>query len=256
MVHSDRLRQVRVVEDRDKIGTVISENVNDSDPRTIFPLQAALGWTIAQNLFINERNLLVEGPSELIYLKMLSFALEQAGKEGLREDVTIVPVGGLDKVATFIALLGASGLQLAVFHDYSGTPEQKLMDMTRQKLIPPKSILNASQFRDLKNPGVNGTSSDIEDLFDIKFYLDQFSKAFEKQLAAKIPTEADLPAGDRIVERIERWLKANAILLRPSGGFNHYAVAAFVGSHPPKSFPADTLKRFEALFGKINSLYQ
>ena len=64
MVHSDRLNQVCVVEDVDKVGTIISDNVSDSDPRTIFPLQAALGWTIAQNLFISERNLLVEGPSE------------------------------------------------------------------------------------------------------------------------------------------------------------------------------------------------
>src|SRR5207253_372115 len=58
MVHSDRLHQVRVVEDKVKVGTVISDNVSGSDPRTIFPLQAALGWTIAQNLFISERNLL------------------------------------------------------------------------------------------------------------------------------------------------------------------------------------------------------
>jgi hypothetical protein len=37
---------------------------------------------------------------------------------GLRDDVTIVPVGGLDKVVTFVALLGANGLKLAVLHDY------------------------------------------------------------------------------------------------------------------------------------------
>src|SRR5205814_2796587 len=111
MVFSDRLHQVRVVEDKIKIGTVISDNVSGSDPRTIFPLQAALGWTIAQNLFISKRNLLVEGPSELIYLQAVSSLLEKQGMMALREDVTIVPVGGLDKVATFVALLGANGLK-------------------------------------------------------------------------------------------------------------------------------------------------
>jgi len=255
MVNSDRLHQVRVVEDRDKVGTVISDNLNDSGPRTIFPLQAALGWTIAQNLFISQCNLLVEGPSELIYLQMLSAALEQAGREGLRQEVTIVPVGGLDKVATFVALLGANGLQLAVLHDYSGAPDQRLTDLTRQKLIQAKCILNASQFRDLKKIGVNGPNSDIEDLFDIKFYLDHFSKTFEKQLAGNIPAEADLPSGDRVVERLERWLKAKSIQTRPSGGFNHYAVAAHLSSHAPKTFPAETLKRFEALFRTINGLF-
>ncbi|MCX7178267.1 MAG: AAA family ATPase, partial [Proteobacteria bacterium] len=91
MVHSDRLHQVRIVEDQLKLGTVISENLGGSDPRTIFPLQAALGWTVAQNLFISERNLLVEGPSELIYLQAMSGLLEADDTGGLRDDVTIVP---------------------------------------------------------------------------------------------------------------------------------------------------------------------
>src|SRR6185436_19444582 len=43
MIHSDRLMQVRLVEDRKEVGTVISENAYASDPRTIFPLKAALG---------------------------------------------------------------------------------------------------------------------------------------------------------------------------------------------------------------------
>src|SRR4029079_9891780 len=69
MIHSDRLMQVRLVEDRKEVGTVISENAYASDPRTIFPLKAALGWTIAQNLFISQRNLLVEGTSDMIFLE-------------------------------------------------------------------------------------------------------------------------------------------------------------------------------------------
>lgn len=119
MIHSDRLHQVRLVEDQLKVGTVISSNLNGSDPRTIFPLQAALGWTIAQNLFISERNLLVEGPSELIYLQVASSLFDAKGTPGLRADLTIVPTGGLDNVATFVSLLGASGLKLAVLHDLS-----------------------------------------------------------------------------------------------------------------------------------------
>ena len=57
----DQFPRVRLVEDRRDIGTVITDTVVGADKRTLFPLQAALGWTIAQNLFISERNLLVEG---------------------------------------------------------------------------------------------------------------------------------------------------------------------------------------------------
>ncbi len=209
MVHSDRLPEVRTVEDRASSGTVISDNVSWSDERTVFPLQAALGWTIAQNLFISERNLLVEGPADLLYLQVVSSILESSGQTGLRDDITIVPTGGLDKVVTFIALLGANQLKLAVLHDYRGTPEQKLLDLVRQKT----------------------------------------------QLAGVKIKEVDLPPGDRIVDRIERYLVTYGIKLRPSGGFNHYLAASAFARNPPTTLDADTLARFEALFKAVNALF-
>lgn len=254
LIHSDRLHQVRTVEDRDRVGTVISENVSGSDPRTIFPLQAALGWTIAQNLFIAERNLLVEGPSDLIYLKTVSSILESKGKVGLQENITIVPTGGLDKVVTFVALLGANGLKLAILHDFRGTPEQKLMDLVKEKMISSKAVLNASQYRDLKNLGNDGQASDTEDLFAVSVYLDYFNRAFAKLLNGRVVTESDLPPGDRIIGRLEKFLSQNGIQLRPSGGFNHYTVASYFANHPPTKLDADTLKRFECLFTRVNSL--
>lgn len=255
MVHSDRLNQVRVVEDQKTIGTIISDNISGSDPRTIFPLQAALGWTIAQHLFISERNLLVEGPSDLIYLKSVSALLETQGRTGLRDDVTIVPVGGLDKVVTFIALLGANGLKLAVLHDYRGAPEQKLMDLVKQKMISPKALLNASQFRDLKNIGKSGQSTDTEDLFESALYLKYFNGAFAKPLKGTAINEADLPSGDRIIDRLERHIATKGIQIRPSGGFNHYGVASYFVSNPPTSLDSNTLKRFEALFNAVNTFF-
>jgi hypothetical protein len=255
MVHSERLHQVRMVEDKVDQGTVITDNVSSSDPRTIFPLQAALGWTIAQNLFISEKNLLVEGPSDLIYLKSVSAMLEKAGRTALREDITIVPAGGLDKVVTFIALLGASGLKLAVFHDHHGAPEQSLMELVKQKMISPKAILNASQFRDLKKIGTTGQSSDTEDLFDPALYVDYFNKAYPKELKKSPQDVTALPKGDRIIERIERYLKEQSISVRPTPGFNHYLPASAFASNPPAKLDDDTLQKFEHLFKAVNDLF-
>jgi hypothetical protein len=251
MVHSDRLGQVRIVEDRKDVGTVITSELSGSNARTVFPLQAALGWTIAQNLFIGRRNLLVEGASELAYLNLLSAALERAGKRGLRDDVTLVPVGGLDKVATFIALLGANELELVVLHDYRGAPEQKLADLVREKIIRDRAILTPAPFRAAPN---TNKASDIEDLFDESMYLEAFTKAYAKPLKGATMTVAGLPPGDRIVDRIERDLATRGITVRPSGGFNHYVPAAYLAANPP-TFDAATLKRFAALFDKINGLF-
>ena len=255
MVNSDRLHQVRLVEDRKVEGTVVSENLMGADQRTIFPLQAALGWTIAQNLFISERNLLVEGPSELNYLQAVSALLETDGGGGLRDDVTIVPTGGLDNLATFVSLLNASGLQLAVLHDYKGSPEQKLTGLVKDKLLSGKALFNASQFRDLANLGASGQPSDIEDLLPVGTYLSYFNAAFAKQLAGAAVTEADLPPGDRVIVRIEQSLKAKGITLRPSGGFNHFLPSSRFSSAPPQSLDADTAARFRALFVAVNGIF-
>jgi hypothetical protein len=255
MVHSDRLGQVRIVEDQPTAGTVISESLSGSDARSAFPLQAALAWSITENLFISECSLLVQGPSDLIYLKALSARLEARGRIGLREDIIIVPTCGLDKVVTFVALLGANRLKLAVLHHYRGEPEQKLMDLVKQKMISANAVLNTSQFRDLANIRSEIQATDTEDLFDPALYVEYFNNAFAKPLSGVAIRYTDLPSGDRIVDRLERYLEAKQIRIRPSGGFNRYVVASYFASYPPLVLDADTLKRFEELFKAVNALF-
>jgi hypothetical protein len=87
-----------------------------SDPKTLSPLKVALGWTVTQNLFIGKQDLLVEGPAELVYLQAVTAMLEYQRKSGLRDDIVIVPTGGLGKVVTCVALLADKGVELAVLH--------------------------------------------------------------------------------------------------------------------------------------------
>ncbi|XXT16037.1 AAA family ATPase [Sorangium sp. So ce429] len=289
MVHSDRLHQVRLVEDRKDLGTMITEDVSSSDPRTIFPLQAALGYTIAQNLFISKRNLLVEGPADLLYLQQASSVLDKFGRMGLRGDVTIVPTGGLDNVATFIALLGGSRLELVVLHDFDNRPHQRIEQLQRDKIIREKFVLSYGMFRVLDDTG-NGIRAkgkkgagagkptavaaavspspaevdeeigslprtDIEDLFTPATYIDLFNRAFAKQLGDRKVRVVELPPGERIVERVNRHLKDNEIELRSNGGFNHYAVANCAAINPTQDWDKGTLDRFEALFREVNGLF-
>lgn len=171
MVPGDTLPRVRMVEDKLKDGTKITSNILLSDSRTLFPLQAALGYTIAQNLFISKKNLLVEGPADLIYLKFFSSILEEDGREFLRNDITVVPVGGLDKLATFIALLGANELEILVLYDYNKKPDNRLESLVREKIIKDKNILHYAMFRDLKHlkklkkdTSIPLLGSDVEDM--------------------------------------------------------------------------------------------
>src|SRR6185369_3952955 len=118
MVDPVHLERVRTVVEKEN-GSAISDSIQEKDPNTLFPLQAALGYDIAQNLFISTNNLLVEGVSDLIFLEIVLSILQGKGKVGLRDDITVVPVGGMDKVSTFVSLLRGNKLSIACLLDSS-----------------------------------------------------------------------------------------------------------------------------------------
>jgi hypothetical protein len=253
LVRGERLHQVRLVEDRDAVGTRVVSDISGSDPATVFPLQAALGYTIAQNLFISRRNVLVEGPADLVYLRFMSARLEAEGRNGLRDDTTIVPVGGLDKLATFVALLRGNELEMVVLHDSTGKPDQRLQSVVQEKLIRDRQLLNYGSF--VNSASGNGSTSraaDVEDLFAPGEYLALFNRAFAKELGGTKLKISDLPLGDRIVDRISRHLESAGITIRPTKGFNHYAVANYLAADPPKKIDPKTLDRFAELFAAIH----
>lgn len=247
MVDSTRLEDVRVVEDKLKEGTKITGELAGSSDESVFPLQAALGYSIAQNLFIAKRNILIEGPADLIILQHMSSVMEQAGLEGLADGI-LVPVGGLDKLATFVALLGSNKLKLAVLHDRAASPHQKLEELVHQKLIERKRILDFSMFIDPQP-----AEADLEDLVPINLYADAFNVAYAKELAGNKLDPAELGKHPRTIERVNQWLKAKNITLLKDGGFNHYRVAqAALPMLTITNLGADDLAPFEKLFNKIN----
>lgn len=248
MVDSARLEDVRVVEDRVKEGTRITGDLAGSSDESVFPLQAALGYSIAQNLFIAKKNILIEGPADLILLQHMGALLEAGGKQGLG-DAILVPVGGLDKLATFVALLGSNKLKLVVLHDRAGGPHQKLDDLIRQKLIERKRVLDFSMFLD---PAP--AEADIEDLLPADAYIAAFNRAYAKDLNGVTLTAADLGAQPRMIERINYCLKAKGIALLKDGGFNHYRVAqALLPALTAATLQPDELARFERLFDRVHA---
>ncbi len=248
MVESTRLDRVRTVEDKRDAGTVVSGDVTGSNTETLFPLQAALGYSIAQNLFVSEKNLLVEGIADLVLLQTADEIVRASGRRGLREDVTVTPVGGVGKVSAFVSLFGANDLSIAVLHDYEGRDDQQIAHLVREKLLPRRGVLHYAQFRD---EGGTAEPTDVEDLLEPETYLRYFNEAYRSQLPAPIGV-VDLPSGARIVDRINRHLSGAEIQLRPSGGYNHYLPTKEFAASPPSSLSETELDRFARLFESVN----
>lgn len=241
MIPSEHLDRVRTVLETDK-GSVISNSIQEKDPNTLFPLQAALGYDIAQNLFISPKNLLVEGVSDLMYLQVMSNVLLSLGREGLKDDITIVPVGGLDKVATFISLLRGQELQIAclldTFTDAKG--KAKIEDLIVGKIIQKNKIKFFDEFVE------DFCQADIEDIFTKEDYLKIYNEAFGKEIKVSDLNESIKP----IIIQLNTYLGVTR--------FNHYSPANKVVQMgvSPDYFESQTIDRFEKVFQTINKLFQ
>lgn len=236
MIESDSLNKVRTVLETE-LGSVISDSVQEKDPNTLFPLQAALGYDIAQNLFISKNNLLIEGASDLLYLQVMSAILQEGGRTGLDSKITLVPTGGLDKVSTFISLLRGSSLNIAclldTFRDVKG--KAKLDDLIEQKLISDKKVKFFSDFLP------EYTTADIEDLFTKADYLKLYNEAFpDKQLK---------------IESLNPKIKP--ILIQITENFNHYRPANKLAAKGVtiNYFDKETIDNFERVFIEVNKLF-
>lgn len=236
MIDSEDLNKVRTVLETEK-GSIISDSIQEKDPNTLFPLQAALGYDIAQNLFISKNNLLIEGASDLLYLQVMSAILQEAGRTGLDAKITLVPTGGLDKVSTFISLLRGSRLNvvclLDTFRDAKG--KAKLDDLIENKLISDKKIKFFSDFLP------NYTTADIEDLFTKSDYLKLFNEAFP----------------EKVIKLEELNEKIKPILIQIKDPFNHYRPANRLAAKGAdvKYFEKETLDNFEKVFDEVNRLF-
>jgi predicted ATP-dependent endonuclease of OLD family len=234
MVKPDKLNQARVVEDQGpEHGAYVSNDAGAvSDPDTLFPLEAALGYDIAQNLFVGRRNILLEGISDYIYLMSISGHLAQQNKKSLPADCRLIPAGGATNIPTFLALLGTH-LDVVVLLD-GNTSDQRIKNSIAAGRIKKARIISLDNFATV-------SGADIEDLFEPQEYLDFYNCTFSKNL-----TLADLKGKDRIVKRIER----------KDGEFDHGVVAAYFLRNLEPSLAAlstKTLDRFELVIAALVS---
>lgn len=192
MVQPKRLDRVRLVEDKGKkLGSVVSSDVLTTDADTLFPLQGALGYDIAQNLLVTQHNLIVEGPSDFIYLTQFSGRLEETRKLLLDSRITIIPVGGADLIPTFVALLG-NHLDVSVLVDSKRGGNQRVNSLAQEGILKNTRVVYVGEI-------IGSQVADIEDLFEPQDYLSLYNKAFGKSL-----TMAALQGSDPIVNRIAR----------------------------------------------------
>ena len=124
MVGPDELDLVRVVEMKERTtGTKVHTTVTASDSTALLPLQEALGYDLAQSLFTQQRNLVLEGLTDYWYVEATAALLKAAGEEELNDNISLIPANNAGKVVYYATILHANNLKVAALLDSDAAGE-------------------------------------------------------------------------------------------------------------------------------------
>lgn len=252
MVDATDFQRIRIVQDkgidsdavlnRDEDGTKVVTDVLDASDDSLFPLQGALGYDIHQTLFVGKNCLVVEGVSDLLYLQTISGVLDRSDREALSENWVITPVGGIDKVPTFVALLGSQKkLNIATLIDFQNKDKQTIENLYKKRILSKKKVYTYADFTDTKE-------ADAEDMFGLDFYLELVNGEFGSEVGAPIKASDIKDKHPRLVVRLEKHI---------GNSFNHFRPARYfvenISEIEPR-IPSEALDRFEEAFKALNRL--
>jgi predicted ATP-dependent endonuclease of OLD family len=255
MIDADNLLSARTVEDvvvRDKTtgeerlyGTKVSAEVLSTDPDTVSPLQRVLDYEITQTLFIGKHTLLVEGPSDLLYLKWFSRQFEKTGSAGLDYRWNICVVRGVDRIPGFVSLFRGNNLHIAAVVDVQQGDKQKIENA--REALKEKHLLTLDGYAGQKE-------ADIEDVLGRTFYVALVNKTYDLHNRA-VPDAKPADAPERVVKEV----KAHFDTLPPGyAEFNHTTPAEWLFQRETEgaTLPGfkEALERMKKLIVDLNAL--
>jgi hypothetical protein len=260
MVPHDRLADCRVVEDvviPDKRGrpqsegTKVTDDVMSTDKDTLFPLQGALGYSVTQSLFIGENSLLVEGPSDILYLQVFSNELERRGRVGLNPKWTTCPAGGIDNIRPFISLFHGNHLNVAVLSDQGQGDKGKIERLRRAEVLAAERLHTIAELLDQPE-------ADIEDVMHPEFFCKIINGcyALDGDNAITVEKLAEAEGAPRQVKQAEAFFR---LLPAEIPEYSHYRPADWLMRNPG-ILEGDgddilvTLERAEKVFAVYNEM--
>jgi hypothetical protein len=259
MVDSQKFERVRIVQDKEmdttdelpeqERGTKVISDILEATEDSLFPLQGALGYEIYQTLFVGPNNVVVEGVSDLIVLQTISALLERRGKISLSPKWTITPVGGTDKVPTFVAILRSQkGMITTTLIDIQAKDRQLIENLFKKKLLKKQNVNTYADF-------LGREEADLEDMFGDEFYLGLVNEEYKDNLQNQITLDNIKNGHPRLLVRLSDYLANNQ--MKNGVTFNHYRPARYFVDHIKElenEIPESAINNFEKIFITLNNL--
>lgn len=237
LVGPNELDMVRVVDMRDrKVGTKVHDKLSSGDPAALLPLQEALGYDLAQSLFSQARNLVLEGLTDYWYVEAVAQLLRDSGEANLDEKIALVFANSAGKVVYYATILHAHSLKVAALLDSDAAGDQAAQQETLIHTLGNKRILRT---KDAYNGKVN--APEIEDLLRVTLVT-----VAKDELGWDVSAKASAQVGRPIVD----------LFAAEIAGFSKYKLAkAFVRwsrAADASKLAAEERKQWAVLIDAIN----
>jgi predicted ATP-dependent endonuclease of OLD family len=158
------------------VSSDLRANVKVSE-KSIYPIHAAIGLTVSDTLLLGCTPLLVEGPSDQIYLQLIKNYLIAKNKYLVGKELLFIPTGGVSGMSPVIKiLLGRENQLPCVIVDSDSQGRKKEKDLRNglykdevEKIIPISTVLGDGDF-------------EVEDLLP----KGELARLFSKKYRAKV----------------------------------------------------------------------
>jgi len=244
MIDGEHLEEIRPVwEDRSTGSTKVSDDIWPKDKDALFPLQAALGYQLAQSLFISRYQVLVEGITDFWIIKALDAALTATKRTALHDGIIITPGGGAGRVVPLASMLVGHEVQVAALldGDESGRKEGRKLERV---LGYNNRVLFVGDYTPGSNPG-----REIEDLFPDEYFMAAVKTVYGTR---DYRLNADEKAIPNIVERVTAVFERKGF-----GKFEKWQVARVLADtimDKISEVPAETLDAIEQIAIALNEI--
>ncbi|QJW89870.1 AAA family ATPase [Spirosoma taeanense] len=246
LVDMDNLSNVKAVYVDTETGrTKISSNLryNEADAaKSIYPVHAALGLTVSDTLLLGCLPVLVEGPSDQIYLSLIKRHLISIGELKNSKEIVFIPTGGVRGMAPVTKLVSSRDDSLPfVLLDSDKTGKDYLKQLINGRYRDEKDkVLEVSQF-------LSEGEFEIEDLMPPKSLISIIDRMYRSDQYFEDDYQKGLP----IVNQIEAWAGKNNITLAEGWKVEVARVAQNRFEKIMEGVPAELKNSWVALFTKL-----
>lgn len=226
--------------------TVASDNLrqgNDAlNEKSIYAVHAALGLSVSDILLQGCKPVIVEGPSDQIYLNTIKQILISNKSISPKDEIVFVPSGGVKGVKGVVSIICGKNVELPFVildSDKSGEDcKKKLIDSLYKE--ENKKVLEVKDFCKLEN-------SEIEDLI----LTEDIIKAVDKIMPRNVEEDFSdtFNEGKSIVPQIESFAKSQNVNL--SNGWKVELAKKVKSIMLKRAYDKEQLKTWKSLFDKF-----